>query len=80
MNQVVLIPPIKESRLYQEARQEAQTSIIVRALKKRFGELSEDLVGRIGMLSSAESEALTEDFLDFSELADLQDWLENHAG
>ncbi|MEL6815175.1 MAG: DUF2887 domain-containing protein [Cyanobacteria bacterium J06598_3] len=74
------IPPIKESRLYQEARQEAQASLIVRLLKKRFGELPDELVSRIGTLSSPEAETLAEEVLDFSKLADVQDWLKNQAG
>ena len=72
---------IKETQVYQEAREEGQelqaVNLIARLLKKRFGqEISEEMRARIESLPLSTLDSLSEDLLDFSSLADLQPWLD----
>lgn len=63
----------------QEGRQEEATSLIVRQLGKRFGELSEDIRTSIAELPLTALEDLSEALLDFSAISELQDWIANHS-
>lgn len=68
---------LKQTRVYQEATEEATADVIFRQLKKRFGQdLSEETRARIESLPLPTLHKLTEDLLDFTSLADLQPWLE----
>ncbi len=72
---------LKETRVYQEAREEGleegHANLIVRQLKKRFGqEVSEEMRAQIESLPLATLENLGEALLDFTSLADLQPWLD----
>lgn len=60
----------------QEGRQEEGRNLVLRQLTRRFGELSENQVGQIRQLSVEQLEVLAEALLDFSEIADLDDFLE----
>ncbi len=82
---------MKESVVYQELREEARAearaevraevrveearSLVLRLLRRRFGDLPDDLVRQINGLELNPLETLAEDLLDFSALADLQNWL-----
>ena len=63
----------------QEGRKEEATSLIVRQLGRRFGELSEDINTSIAALPLTALEDLSEALLDFSAISELQDWLANHS-
>ncbi|OUL27617.1 hypothetical protein BV375_19655 [Nostoc sp. 106C] len=52
-------------------------SLILRLLKRRFGELPDELQTQIQALSLEKLEALTDALLDFSTLADLEGWLQD---
>ncbi len=71
---------LKETRVYREikdeGRQEEAANLITRQLTKRFGELSEEMRSSIYGLSLPILEDLSEAFLDFTSLTDLQSWLE----
>ncbi|EDX76322.1 conserved hypothetical protein [Coleofasciculus chthonoplastes PCC 7420] len=54
-------------------------ALILRQLKKRFGEINIAITSQIEMLSIEELERLGEDFLDFNRLADLEHWLEERS-
>jgi len=54
-------------------------ALILRQLKKRFGEISLAITSQIETLSIEELERLGEDFLDFNRLADLEHWLEERS-
>jgi len=54
-------------------------ALILRQLKKRFGEISLAITSQIEALSIEELECLGEDFLDFNRLADLEHWLEERS-
>ena len=50
-------------------------SVIVRQLRKRFGAISEDVTDRIDRLASEQLSELSEAMLDFTGIADLEQWL-----
>jgi predicted transposase/invertase (TIGR01784 family) len=78
---------LQQTRVYQEAKeegreegreegkQEATLKLVIRQLTKRFGELSEEIRSRISGLPLPILENLSEALLDFTNLADLQAWL-----
>ena len=60
----------------EQGEQEGESRLIMRLLKKRFGEISEVISTQIEGLSIENLESLGEDFLDFNSLEDLASWLE----
>ena len=79
---------LKQTRVYQEAKEEGRSegrevgleegkkALILRLLTKRFGQLPEEVRLQISSLPIAAVENLSEALLDFGSLADLQAWLE----
>ena len=65
---------LKEGR--REGRQEGEASLITRQLRKRFNEIPEDMQKAIEALPLTALEDLGEALLDFSELAEVQSWLD----
>ena len=61
-----------------EGIQEGETSLVLRLLKRRIGELDSQLEVTIGNLSVAQLEELGEALLDFSSQDDLLAWLASH--
>ena len=59
-----------------EGRQEGEASLITRQLRKRFNEIPEDTQKAIEALPLTALEDLGEALLDFSELAEVQSWLD----
>ncbi|MDJ1176088.1 Rpn family recombination-promoting nuclease/putative transposase [Roseofilum capinflatum] len=59
------------------AEQKGGKRLIMRLLKKRFGEIPEEISSQIESLSIEELESLGEDFLDFNSLEDLANWLKD---
>jgi predicted transposase YdaD len=67
---------LQETRVYQEAQQEALVHVIVRQLTRRLQqELPEAVQSRLTTLSVPVLEDLGEALLDFNNLADLLTWL-----
>ena len=58
-----------------EGKQEGEVSLVLRILKKRLGQVSQELEKRIQTLSIEQLEDLGEALLDFTSEADLLDWL-----
>ena len=71
---------MKESVIYQDIVQKEALKLISRLLKRRFGDLDGSLVEQVRNLSAEQLENLGEALLDFSEVADLGVWLEQHGG
>ena len=73
---------IKQTRFYQdvfaEGRQEGEVALVLRLLTRRFGELELSVVEQISALSLPEVEELAEALLEFSQMADLENWLQHH--
>ncbi|MBG1244074.1 DUF4351 domain-containing protein [Nostoc sp. NZL] len=59
----------------EEWRQEGEVTLLLRLLRRRFGEIAPDLEQRITSLSIPQLEALVDAQLDFSNLDDLVTWL-----
>ncbi|MEM9276872.1 MAG: DUF4351 domain-containing protein, partial [Cyanobacteria bacterium P01_F01_bin.143] len=58
-----------------EGKQEGEVSFALRILRKRFGQISQDLEKQIQTLSIEQLEDLGEALLDFTTEADLVNWL-----
>jgi predicted transposase/invertase (TIGR01784 family) len=79
---------MRESVIYQSIRQEGKQeglqeglkqealTLTMRLLRRRFGELEARIVAKVQQLSREKLEELTEALLDFSEVEDLDAWLE----
>jgi predicted transposase YdaD len=59
----------------QEGRQEGEALLVIRLLKRRFGDVNSVQEARIRAMSAAKLETLAEALLDFRSLADLDEWL-----
>jgi hypothetical protein len=63
----------------QIGRQEGQLLLVERQLLRRCGALPKEVASRLRDLSSKQLEALADNLLDFTSLADLETWLYSHA-
>jgi len=67
---------MQESVIYQDilqkGRQEEAFQFFSRLLNRRFGEIDSSIIERVRALSTEQLEVLGEEFLDFSEVADLE--------
>ncbi|MBD2593798.1 DUF4351 domain-containing protein [Nostoc spongiaeforme FACHB-130] len=66
---------MKDSVIYQDIVQKEALKLISRLLKRRFGEINTPLLEQVRNLSAEQLEELGEALLDFSEVADLEVWL-----
>jgi predicted transposase YdaD len=57
-------------------KQEGESELVIRQLKRRCGVLSMDLEKQVRSLSIPQLESLGEALLDFQSIADLENWLE----
>ncbi|MBO1047561.1 MAG: Rpn family recombination-promoting nuclease/putative transposase [Dolichospermum sp. DEX182a] len=78
-----LVSDIKQTRVYQEAKQEGEQegekNLLLRQLSKRFGKLGDAYIKSINSLTIAQLEDLGEALLDFGEISDLEQWLKSHT-
>jgi predicted transposase YdaD len=58
--------------------EQGERSLILRQLSRRLGKLPDSLSAQLNMLSVPQLEALAEALLDFTNLADLEGWLQTH--
>ncbi|WP_237270018.1 DUF4351 domain-containing protein [Synechocystis sp. CACIAM 05] len=61
----------------EEGRQEGEANLIVRLLTRRLGELSNEQIGQIRELPIPQLDELGEALLDFTTVADLEQFLAN---
>ncbi len=66
--------------LYQRAVQSGEQRLVMRLLNCRIGEIDISLIERVQGLSIEQLENLGEALLDFSGVADLEDWLNQQQG
>lgn len=59
----------------QKGEQKGESRLIMRLLKKRFGEIPVETSSQVQNLSIEDLESLGEDFLEFDSLEDLENWL-----
>lgn len=69
---------LKQTKVYQEAYQEGEQSLVLRLLTRRFGDITSDLRSQIQSLTLDQLETLGEALLDFTEPADLVNWLQEN--
>jgi predicted transposase YdaD len=74
-----LVNDIKQTRVYQEAKQEEATNLLVRILSKKFGKLTNSYIENINNLTITQLEDLGEALLDFVDITDLEPWLKAHT-
>jgi len=68
---------MRETRVYQEGREEEAKSLILRLLTRKLGaEPPETLQQQIGQLPLEVLESLGEALFDFNKMSDLRAWLE----
>lgn len=73
-----LLPLYQEDRekAKQEGLQQGEQQLIIRLLNRRFGEIQLSLIEQVQKLSIEQLEALGEELLDFSQVSDLEVWLQ----
>ncbi|MBK1990943.1 DUF4351 domain-containing protein [Sphaerospermopsis aphanizomenoides BCCUSP55] len=64
-------------RSEQQGIQQGEERLIIRQLNRRFGVIASSLIEQIHQLSVEQLELLGEALLDFSTIADLEQWLQN---
>jgi Domain of unknown function (DUF4351) len=64
-----------EQTTQMQSRHEAERSLVLRQLNRRVGSLPEAIQSQVEALPLKQLEALGEDLLDFTSLADLENWL-----
>ncbi|WP_371416768.1 DUF4351 domain-containing protein [Dolichospermum sp. UHCC 0259] len=81
---------MQESVIYQDILQKGEQKgekigeqkeafrFLNRLLNRRFGEMDSFIVERISLLPTEQLEILGEEFLDFSGISDLVNWLDTH--
>jgi predicted transposase YdaD len=78
-----LLTDIKQTRVYQEAReegkQEGETQLLLRLLSKRFGVMGNRRIQAINQLSLEQLEDLGEALLDFGNVTELDTWLKSRV-
>ncbi|WP_293116027.1 DUF4351 domain-containing protein [Okeania sp. SIO1I7] len=60
----------------QRGEQKGRAQLVIRLIKKRFGEIPEAIISQIEDLSVVDLDNLGEDFLDFNSLEYLLSWLQ----
>ena len=74
-----LVSDIKQTRVYQEAKEEGEKNLLLRQLSKRFGKLGDVYITSINSLTIAQLEDLGEALIDFGDINDLEQWLKSHT-
>jgi len=70
---------MRETRVYQEGREEGTRSLITRQLIRKLGALPEELQAQVNQLSLEVLETLGGALFDFAEVSDLETWLGQQA-
>ena len=78
IQQVLRRDLMQESVIYQSILQEEALTLVRRLLNRKVGAVPDPLQAQIQKLSVTQLEELGEALLDFSELADLVNWLQTH--
>ena len=72
------VSDLKQTKVYQEAQLEGEQKIVLRLLKRQIGSIAPEAEAQIRNLSLEQIEALGEALLDFSDRADLDQWLKDN--
>ncbi|PSB54880.1 Rpn family recombination-promoting nuclease/putative transposase [Chamaesiphon polymorphus] len=86
---VMLGIELQQTRVYQDARAEGEASglergrtqegraIVLKQLTRKLGEIAPEIRSKVNSLTLDRLESLGEDLLDFTQMTDLIDWLED---
>jgi predicted transposase/invertase (TIGR01784 family) len=74
---------LQQTRVYREARAEGEVSgrtdegrsLVLKLLTRKLGDISPEIQARVNSLTLDRVESLAEDLLDFTQMADLTNWL-----
>jgi Domain of unknown function (DUF4351) len=66
---------MQESVIYQDIVQKGELKFFYRLVNRRFGEIDPSIIERIRQLPADKLEILGEEFLNFSDVSDLVNWL-----
>jgi predicted transposase YdaD len=61
----------------QIGKQEGEIHLVMRQIRRKFGQLEQELTTKIANLTLEQLENLAEELLDFTTIDDLKRWLEN---
>jgi hypothetical protein len=74
---------MQESVIYQDILQKGEQKealrYTLRLLNRRFGAIDPAIIDRLRVLSTDRLETLGEEFLSFSDVDNLMDWLDRHS-
>jgi predicted transposase/invertase (TIGR01784 family) len=77
---IMLGTTLQETRVYQDAlaegKVEGKLEMLLMLLSQRFGDLPESMTDRLSQLSLAQLEAIGTQLLNFTQIADIDAWLE----
>lgn len=79
---IVRLQPLYQQdreRAIQEGNLQGEQRLVMRLLNRRIGEIDSSLIEQVQGLSIEQLESLGEALLDFSEVADLEDWLNQQS-
>ena len=72
---------LRQTRVFQEIRdeylQEGKYSLVMRQIRRKFGQPDQALTTKIANLTLEQLESLGEELLDFKTIDDLKHWLAN---
>ena len=67
---------LQQTRVYQDARTDEGRSLVIKLLTRKLGDISLEIQARVNSLTLDRVEALGEDLLDFTQMEDLDSWLD----
>jgi predicted transposase/invertase (TIGR01784 family) len=67
---------LQQTRVYRDARTDEGRSLVLRQLARKFGTISLEIQAQVNSLTLDRVESLAEDLLDFTQVADLINWLD----
>jgi len=62
----------------QAGRQEGKEDLVIRQIRRRFGDVPQSLIQNIDRLTVEQLNELGESLFDFNNMADLKQWLAGH--
>ena len=73
-----LVPSWKQEGI-EIGRREGERTVLYRLLRRRCGELPENVIARLNILTTSQMEDLADFGIDFMHINDLNDWLDANA-
>jgi predicted transposase YdaD len=74
-----MIDSLKETRFYQEAKEDGQRSLVLQLLRQKVGKLNAKITAQIAKLDLEQIERLAIALLNFESIEDLTNWLSQNS-